>query len=613
MTAVACLSACANLPYIEPTRHAPEAGANGSNGSLEDAVDYADRSYDAYEGKIFEEWRRQQGLAATLIGAGAIAIGASVGHAHRDVFTTLGLGSATLYQLGTWNTNAGRTGIYLEGMKTLVCAKAAVQPLRMSKDARSRIREAQRALVLAIKNASGAVALAGAARTNGGEDEVAKALQTELQSLQDDLDAALQLLARSASIDQRMDGAGAMLQQKIDDIRTVIDTALQATTPADLSGLRASIQGISTYATQFNGDVQSAGLAVAKSLLPASTDSSTTTANAQAKQADDAEALSPPPANVTAGQALGAVSAARFVLRGASAQLRGTVDRPADTVSIDLKTCGVDATKLSLPLSLESTSLALKQGQVHTGMFEAKGGTAPLQVVYLDSPAPGLTVSMSPEGRTVVVVADTTTQEGAYRFKVRDATSAGVTLTVTVNAAAAPQAATAAQQSGGQFCSELGQVSKAKACFIQQELQITVDGTAGKQTCSAFQRALAGKTVTQGVDILARRSGISAIASDDSFMKKLNGQSLPNCNAGGAAKVVTKDTASAAPDSSAEAKLTAAQVRDLAAALGHPPVTDIGQLREALVQNQHDSNCASTKGVFTQAEIDRLGKHAKCS
>lgn len=602
-------SGCVNLPYIEPTRYAPV--NQPSKGSLEDAVDYADRSYDAYEAKLAEEWRRQQALSTFLIGTGAAAIGAGLADAHRDVFKVLGLGSATVYQLGTWNQNAGRVGIYLDGMKALVCAKAAVQPLRLSTEARTRIRQAQQRLVRANTTAANAMALAGPARVNEGNPAAAQALLAELQGLQTDLEEAWKQHTRAASMDQRIDGAGAMLQQKIDQIRTSIDTALQAT-QADPASLRAAIQGLSAYTLQFNTDAQSGALAIAQGLIAkSSSGGNNDNLESLSRKTSPASGLAK---EASIGEALGAISGARIELKGATAELRGTIDRQLDGISESLNGCGVDTTKLTTSLTLEETSIQLKEGQVRTTVIMAKGGTRPLSVAPAESAAPGLTVTLSPEGGSVIVAADTKTEEGAYRFKLRDAAGQTASLVVTVSRDANPASSGDKKESlsSSSLCGQLASLSPAKVCFLQQQLEVKVDGIAGDQTCKAFQAQMgqSARSTLEGFQGLASRSGLGVESKDSDYLKKLTAESAASCSKAKAANtaVPNKDAAAAKPAAGGDAavKLSQDQIGAMARALGQPKITTQEGLGEALRANQQANGCPDTQGLFTEKEVARL-------
>lgn len=614
-------SGCVNLPYIEPTRYAPVSQA--PKGALEDAIGYADRSYDAYEAKIVEEWRRQQALSTFLIGAGAAAIGAGLADAHRDVFKVLGLGSATVYQLGTWNQNAGRVGIYLDGMKALVCAKAAVQPLRLSDEARLRIRQAQQRLVKANTVAANAMALAGPARVNESSAAAAQTLLAELQGLQTDLEEAWKQHARAASMDQRIDGAGAMLQQKIDQIRTSIDAALQAT-QADPASLRTAIQGLSAYTLQFNTDAQSGALAIAQGLIAKSS-----TSGVDTKESLSARGSSnvTPAKEPSIGEALGAISGARIELKGATAELRGTIDRQLDGITESLTGCGIDTAKLTTSLTLEESTVQLKVAQVRTTVIMAKGGTRPLSVAPVESSAPGLTVTMSPEGGSLIVVADTKTEAGSYRFKVRDAAGQTASLVVTVagDASPAPASDEKESRSSSSLCSGLPSLSPAKVCFLQQQLdmkEVKVDGVAGDQTCKAFQAQVGqrARTMVDGFELFASRSGLKAGSSDSDYLKKLTAESAASCekakaaNAAAPPKDATTAKSGAGANGGKAVTLSPDQIGAMARALGQTKITTQEGLGEALRANQQANGCPDTQGLFTEKEVARLysGKF-KCS
>jgi hypothetical protein len=606
-------SGCVNLPYIESTRHAPP--GTPSKGSLEDAVGYADRTYDAYELKIVEEWRRQQSLSTGLIGVGAVAIGAGLAQAHRDVFKVLGLGSAAAYQLGNWNHNSGRIGIYLDGMKAMVCVKTAVQPLRMGKEARSRIRTAMNLVGAATKTAAHAVAKAGPARVSSADSAAMSMLQVELTGLQAELEEARQQQLRAASVEQRIDGAGAMLQQKIDELRAVIDKALHDSQAVDTVNLKAAIQAMAAYATQFTADAQGAGLAISKGLAAKQEPSDGTTAGKESAPAKDAVP------DATLGQALGAVSGARIELTAATAQLKGTIDRQFEGVSASLGNCGVDTSKLATALRLEEAAVSLKAGQARTAVILAKGGTRPLSVRPVTAPTPGLSVSISPEGGSVILVADTKTEAGDYVFKVTDQAEQSSTLTVTVEAhAAGTNTVDRESAPSAALCRGLEDLSPVKICFLQSLLELApVDGKAGPKTCEKFKAAVGRRasTMRAGFELFAKQADLGAGSSEDDYLRKLGRQDEADCRKALRAgkrsitdNVAGNSTKNPVASPSVESQLSGDQIAFLAKVLNRPGAKDLAGLREALASNQAAHNCPSTQGVFTESEVRRLYRPA---
>lgn len=261
------LGGCASSPYIANTRPVPPqpTGAAGTEsskvqapagaGTLPYALAYADATYDAYQAKLEEEYRRQQQLSNGLLTLGALTLGAAIGNAHRDVLITAAVGGGLAYQLGSWNSNDGRLGIYIEGMKAMACAKAAVAPLRMSEATRKRIDQSERDLTTALRDAAVPLAdttrwlnVAGASQVPNSE--TAQTARTEITDAGARFNQANDLLKLPNGIGQKVDGAGAMLEPKIDTIRGLIDEALKGTL-AKLSSLPKQISSISEYANIF--------------------------------------------------------------------------------------------------------------------------------------------------------------------------------------------------------------------------------------------------------------------------------------------------------------------------------------------------------------------------
>jgi hypothetical protein len=172
------ISGCASNPYIKNTRPSakenlhPDA-PNLEKGTIEYSLKYADDTYDAYEAKLSEEFERQQLVSDGLLTLAASALGLAAYGADTDAILGVGLGGAWAYQLGTWNSNKNRLGIYIEGMKALSCGKIAIAPLRISEEKLSNIKERGNALYTAIEEAANAtgqvtsyLAIASARLTN---------------------------------------------------------------------------------------------------------------------------------------------------------------------------------------------------------------------------------------------------------------------------------------------------------------------------------------------------------------------------------------------------------------------------------------------------------------
>lgn len=159
--------------------------------------------------------------------------------------------------LGSWNTSQGRPGIYVEGMKAVSCAKLAISPLRIGADQLEIIRQRAQATADASAKASRSagevtrwLSIAASRDPAGQPSALVTAAGSELGALSKTLDKANEVLTRAASLEQRVGGAGALLETHIDEIRRLVDSALTGTL-SDLSALPKVIGSLSDYSNIF--------------------------------------------------------------------------------------------------------------------------------------------------------------------------------------------------------------------------------------------------------------------------------------------------------------------------------------------------------------------------
>ena len=605
------LAACASNPYIERTRPGPEL----KPGNLDYAIAYADASYDAYESKLGEEFRRQQALSTGLLGIGAAVLGAGIGSAHRDVLVGLSLTGGVAYQLGSWNSNQGRLGIYLEGMKALSCAKMAVAPLRLSKDSVKAMEKAREHSIQAIDGVASAAGLTAQALASSSNADLSQAARAELAELKPQLDQANALLGLAAGMAQRVDGAGAMLETKVDQIRALIDGALNNTL-AQLSALPQLIGSISSYANVFAPglklDAMFASRISAINAAPAP-------GTALAQSAQGTTGALAPPADL--GAALGQLRAARIRLASSTAQLAGATDRPVAQAVQDLKGCGVDDAKLGHALALDRSMLSFVAGEAGTAVVSISGGTKPYSVSLLDAPAKGLTVMAPAGGAVVTVVADASTVAGkSYLIRVEDSTHASVLLTVQIQAAAGGDAGA---QSASASCAGIEKLSRPEACLLQSVLGVTVDGAAGTNTCAAMKKnfpSAGGWSAVQPA--VAKQKGLSAWPTDantiyqhlsqgevDACKKSSSGAQPVNATQSQGLGPVPADPAAARNE--VEKRMSHDDIAHVGAALGltAPARTFTPGLRDALMAYQRQAQRPAS-GSFDKDSLAELLKKA---
>ena len=144
---LACLAGCAANPYSTATPpHQASGHADHASIRLVDSLAYLQVLRADYRAKRSAEFDRQQALTTGLFGVGALAIGLGAFGAHPDATKAVALGGATAYQVGKWNTDAGRTALYGEGIAALSCAEALMSPMLVAVDRYRSVLAAERAV-----------------------------------------------------------------------------------------------------------------------------------------------------------------------------------------------------------------------------------------------------------------------------------------------------------------------------------------------------------------------------------------------------------------------------------------------------------------------------------
>lgn len=535
---------CALNPYIADTRPpsapvvAAPAATQAAPGSLQYALAYADSTYIAYRAKLGEEYERQRALSNGLLTLGALTAGAVIGHAHRDVVITAALSGALAYQLGTWNTNDGRLGIYLEGMKAMACVKSAVAPLRMSDESRLRIDAAEKGVLNAMNAGSTALSettkwlhIAGASQSPNSE--TAQTARAEIAEASAQFTQASELLKLSSGLQQKIDGGGAALEPRIQEIIRLIDDALRGT-QANLNALPQHIAGILKYTNVFAPGLKLDTLfndrIAALNPAPPAPGSGTNEGGRNRSTTPRAAPLPLEPRDQLAA-ALGELRKARVLLAARVAVLSGAIERPNSQVQADLAGCGVDSVKLSHGLRLDRNQIRLTAGQARTSQIGVEGATLPLTASLQDLPAKGINVSMAGSD-AVLVVADASTVAGSsYQVKVEDAANATALLTITVEATGAgtPAAPT------GRECTGPRVTDRPLLCLIQNIQHLQTTGELDLATCQKVIEKYASTGViddTTRSTVLTQR-GLGADASDAKIGEALSSKERTNCKLAG--------------------------------------------------------------------------------
>ena len=516
------LTACASSPYINDTRPTslpasaqvmhiaaaakPRPYSQAKPGSIEYGVLYADETYEEYRYKLIEEYDRQQLVSGGLLTLAAAALGLGAYGADIDVLLGMGLAGGLGYQLGTWNSNQGRLGIYVEGMKAMVCAKTAISPLRIDAPRLAVIT----ARISDLRNAIGDAAMAAGDVTYGqaivtmqgdkGTALVAVA-DKELAEIAGVFKTANDLLARAASIEFKVENAGVLLEGKVGEIRALVTEALNGTL-ADLSKIREAIGSLGDYANLFAPGIDYAST-LQNAIRGGGADPKLIVFNAQSGEMGGQGKTGDGDSSVAGAQAylarsVGSLRAKREQLLGAMSLLKGVVEPiSVEAVKSGLKGCGIDAKRFGSVLTLDRTAVTFQPKTAGTALVTITGGTQPFSANLLDLPAKGINTSLPAGGNLVIISAGDDTQAGAsYQIKVSDAAKQFATLTVSIAGESSPAANGSksgdTQPLAKNECSGFETLEREEVCLIQRFVGTPIDGTFGAKTCTALGAAWKG-------------------------------------------------------------------------------------------------------------------------
>jgi hypothetical protein len=505
---VLAVQGCAVNPYSQnPRPNEAELSAAATNGkspmrgSLQYEVLRADALNARYQQMLSDELDRQQKISGTMIALGTAALGAALFKAHSDVLLALATGGVLTYQLGTWNSNDSRLNIYLEGMKAVACLKAAVEPLRISEEQLKRIA----LLAGATRNEIDTTATVAGEVTRwlavtGGEAGSASALRqtaaSELTEAGAQLTQASELLASEAGLANRVEGAGHLMERKLDEIDRLVSAALRGTL-ADLSALPRFIGEAANYASivvpGLKGDVamsKAVGAANAKV-----TPGVTAQYGAAVVQMTPTDALA---------DALGRLRQQRVRLAARAQQLNGALASATALAQVRsaADSCGLESSKLATAIAIERPELTFKPGEKVRKEVVISGGTRPYSARFQEVPTKGFRPADVPPGAAVVYVeSEGDAPAGSvYHVRVSDSTLAGVQLAVRVEDPAADGersgAGPAGQTTGPHTtatlkCSGYEARSREELCLVQKVTGTAVDGQFGTNSCAAFHRSAA--------------------------------------------------------------------------------------------------------------------------
>ncbi|MFG6433546.1 hypothetical protein [Roseateles sp. LYH14W] len=585
----------------------------GPPGTLNYAMSYADATYDGYRAKLREELERSNQLGQGLLTLSTLAVGAAIGNAHRDVLITAALGGGLAYQLGTWNQSSDRLDVYLEGMKAMACAKAAVAPLRLSEAARNEIVAAEQAVGIATTPVADALAdtvrwLNVAMASQTPDSETAQTARAEIAETAALFTRLNELHQRSASLRQNADGAGAMLEARIDEMRRQIDVAIKSR-QATLASLPQQIGAIASYANTIVPGLQldtafQTRVAAIKSQLPTGSGQQSTAQFARDNKARDAAPAPLEPRDHLAS-ALGRLQAKRALLAIQAARLTGTTDRATNRVKEDLAGCNVDATKLAVNMRLARTQIEFTAGQSKQSRVPIIGGTQQFTATPVDTPMPGLLSVIQPGASEVLIIADTTTVAGTYQINVQDAAQNSALLTLTVLPAAAATPATPTTRE----CTGSGWSNRTLACFVQHSVGTKATGTKDASTCEAFIKKFPdnlGVLDDNGRAAVLVAEKLDAKAKDAELKAVLGPSVIKECGITTDTSERLRSPAPATPGIGArtifEKRLGPDEIRIISKGLEmNPPVSELNdEFRRGLGSYQKRHGLADTKGTLPE-------------
>lgn len=423
-TIAACaviLGGCASNPYPAAERpHLPDADRPSLEpGSMAYARRYADDTYAEFRGLLLREVDREQDLAHGLIMIGATALGIAAYEGSRDALIGAALGGGTLYTLGSWDSSRPRFEVYVEGMKAVVCAKRAIEPLHLSDARADELRVLRKELSDSIDATADAIAAVVTNATGAASAGQSSPIDSEIRSIEELLERAQRAQVAGDKLARAADSAGSSLEDAIDQIQNDVYKAINGTR-SDLASLPAIIGGLSQA-----GDIFVPGLDLG-AMLGAAVSAGEVVGGQQSTTGAPGAAVQISPA------ALGKLRAAGIRLASRTSRLQGMVDTiRSDQVRSNLEECGVDPKSLSLGLQFSRSQVSFMAGQSGISTVRVKGGTLPYRAQFEDLPANGLNAAVS--GDTVSIIATESILAGQrHSLLVSDSAENMATVTVEV-------------------------------------------------------------------------------------------------------------------------------------------------------------------------------------
>jgi hypothetical protein len=579
------------------------------------ALSYSNAAMEDFRSKRSAEFDRQQNLSGSLFLLGATSLALGAYGAHKDAITGTALLGATTYQMGIWNTNAGRNALYSEGINALACAQIVMTPVLVDEAALTRVRNKMVAVQLAWEataRASGEIY--DFSISTSLTAEVRAALQVERVAADKQINRADRAVGRAERYLALSDRAPGDLKTHVDVVRESVDNAMTGTL-ADIRELQDINKRLADYSIFF-GSVQPQTGTDVSAAAPVSngTPSTATTESGGEKQRFPAQ-----PASRIAN-----LIAATNALRGAVTALDNAYARTSSgSVKADMVKCKIDPSSVELQVNPES--LNFTAGVTRESLVDIVGGTG-FYRVRIDTVENGPVVTQPATTSFSIKITDKT-PAATYTVRVEDSTSRSATLTLLV---AAKPAIEKISDTAPLTCAPDGR-SQTEICLAQQVLGVAMDGNFGEATCKAFR----GKSPTSGqngifgipaLEAIKASAGLAKDASEADIKAKLK-QTCPvpkatparvvtvpatdTTESGIAASPPTGPCAAARTQNTFECSLTADQVKALRTTLSLAPVPvefDY-QLREKLAIFQRDKGLLPKNGIYTpQTKAALFGK-----
>ncbi len=412
---------CALNPYVSTDYPVKYDGTVDT--SLDAARKYANDMQEAYRTELGKQATLQNSLGGGLIATGATILGLAAYGAHTDAILGVGLASGTGFALGQWYINDPRQRAYLEGIKGIHCAKAAILAIDISEADMDRFKrdlEKLADLIFKVSQDIGTVeAVLPRVEIKGlGTSKLTVMARSNVEKAKTHMENASQVLASGASLMRLTNSAGARLMNSVEKISIEVDLAIQKSSPT-LSAIPNIVQGLSDSTSIFVPGLNLMGDLTAAF---ASSDQE----KDDVKQESTAGAIKDQ--DTATGRLIDAMAGLNTSTRDmttATQQVHGFIQEVKKAKPVEtLANCGVELPEAILNISLTPSALTFMVQKASEKIILVEGGTKPYAARLLDTTEKGLTVQSPIPGETVVrvSVSEETAPGGPYQLLIMDAT-----------------------------------------------------------------------------------------------------------------------------------------------------------------------------------------------